>query len=906
MTRFGVPLTLMFVPLLLFPAAVCGLVIAGPMFQPQAGPSANIALVGGGNMPAVVTSLGIDSQSIHLNQYASIAAAIAAPNTSALVIADVPMGPSDISVLTTFLGFGGGILMLVGPSMTANGTGFQELGITANNNLGASKDQAGVVTRMMNTTHPIMNFDWASAPPTEKMTILPALSSSTEILLANDTGFGTGGAPLLVYTSAGLTGILVFTPWLTINSTAEEPQVNYETVLWPYFNYFLYSASVYLSGQSALTFPEWPFSPVPHFEQQLIIGLIVAVVGVTTVSSYRRMKHKSVAHPEVLTEMERAELLVKTGEITEWEEIGMHRQIGGFLIQLFITLILIIPRTILTVMIYPRYIMPFPQAAGWFSFSVNLFLGLWTVFDLGTAVALAKYFAEYRVSQPEEAVKYAQIFVWWQCLSGVVQITFIAFVGSIVFPHTYLAHLSYVFIAHSLFQFPGFTLLFLYAFQGMNRIDYFQISTILKYAIFDILGPYTVILAFRWWGAQNPIFGEGLAGAIGQAIGSYVSEYLTFAASMYMFKKLGFKASTLFRVDFKWDQIKRALKFGGKWTVGASMVPIVWFYQMLLISTNLLNWSALQGQYELAWNLAIMVSIVGLFMEGMLGGISESYSHGKKKLTEYYTAQALKYGGFFVFWLISSLAAVGARAILGAAGAEWAYAAVLLQFFLIFQILGFWSWLGDWVYAAAERTGLAAAVWVLEQAIRAVAMTYFVITQPTLSITWPIHFSVYLGGMPGIIIGYCIGLFCKDVVAWIVIRRKITKPKFYIWQSYVGPALAALANYAVLEMIAQSIWDGDLITSALIFFLGTIPSLYLFAFVSGITGSWDTKTLGEFKRAAGMVHIRGLGWMARRFYGSVALGARVSPLHNRFPIDVYDSAMIEAEELTREKKKLVI
>jgi hypothetical protein len=118
--------------------------------------------------------------------------------------------------------------------------------------------------------------------------------------------------------------------------------------------------------------------------------------------------------------------------------------------------------------------------------------------------------------------------------------------------------------------------------------------------------------------------------------------------------------------------------------------------------------------------------------------------------------------------------------------------------------------------------------------------------------------------------------------------------------------LAAVVNYVVLEMIAQYIWDGDIITSALLFFLGTIPSLYLFAFVSGITGTWDSNTLTEFKRGSQMVRIRGLGWLARRFYGSAALGARVSPLHNRFPIDIFEQAMIEAEELTREKKKLII
>jgi len=64
--------------------------------------------------------------------------------------------------------------------------------------------------------------------------------------------------------------------------------------------------------------------------------------------------------------------------------------------------------------------------------------------------------------------------------------------------------------------------------------------------------------------------------------------------------------------------------------------------------------------------------------------------------------------------------------------------------------------------------------------------------------------------------------------------------------------------------------------------------------------------MAEFKRASDMVRARGTGWLSRRFYGAVALGARISPLHNRFPIDIYDEAMKEAQEITREKKKLVI
>ncbi len=896
MNRALTPIVALVVGLLLIPAALTGIVLGGPYTQAQAGDQITVGFVGGDVTPSVRTALQLDENSIVLSEFDSVHEALS-DSIDTLVIVDTPLGTSDITELSTFLTAGGGLLILLGPEMMSNSTGFQELGITASNNLIGIGD-GNAVTRMVETEHPALNFDWSSAPPTRNMTRLPALTAESTILLANDTGFGTSGDPLLVETEVGLGKIFTYTPWLMSD---EDSQTNQQLVLWPYYNYFFYSASTYLAGEETYTYAEWTYSPVPHFNEQLIIGLIVIVLGITTGVSYTRMRRKSREDTEVLSEIERAELLVETEEeISEWEEVGMHRQIGGFLIQFFITLLIIIPRVVLTIMVYPVYILPFPQAAGWYSFSVNLFLGLWTVFDLGTSVALAKYFAEYRISKPEEAIKYAQIFVWFQCITGVVQISIVAFAGSILFPHTYLAHLSYVFIGHSLFQFPGFTLLFVHVFRGMNRIDYQQITQILYYAIFTVVIPYIPILIFRVWGASNPIFGEALGGAIGQAIGYYMGEWLTFVISIYLFKKLGFSATTLFRIDFRSEQVKKALKFGAKWTIGAAAVPLVWFYQMILISTNLLNWSALQGQYQLAWDLAIIVQVVGLFMEGMLGGISEAHSHAKKKLTALYNSLGLKWGAFFTFWLVSGLAAVGSRAILGAAGPEWAYAAELLGFFLVFQVIGFWSWLGDWVFAGAERPGLAASVWILEQVLRAIFMTFLVLTEPVI-------FGIYLGGMPGIITGYALALVVKDIAVWILVRRYIAAPKFYVWQSYIGPAIAALVNFFILEFIAQMIWvPGDMISSALIFFIAVVPSLYVFAFISGITGTWDKNTLSEFDRASKMVTMRGVGWLARRFYGAAALGARISPLHDRFPIDIYDEAMKEAKELTREKKQLVI
>ena len=45
--------------------------------------------------------------------------------------------------------------------------------------------------------------------------------------------------------------------------------------------------------------------------------------------------------------------------------------------------------------------------------------------------------------------------------------------------------------------------------------------------------------------------------------------------------------------------------------------------------------------------------------------------------------------------------------------------------------------------------------------------------------------------------------------------------------------------------------------------------------------------------------------MAWLIYQASALGALLSPLHGRFPLDLYERAQVEATELTNEKVPLL-
>jgi hypothetical protein len=94
-------------------------------------------------------------------------------------------------------------------------------------------------------------------------------------------------------------------------------------------------------------------------------------------------------------------------------------------------------------------------------------------------------------------------------------------------------------------------------------------------------------------------------------------------------------------------------------------------------------------------------------------------------------------------------------------------------------------------------------------------------------------------------------------------------------------------------------WQGDQISSILVLTIAIVPSYPLFAFFYGLFGGWDDSTLEEVRRAVELSTImKPFAWL---FWRSTAFGARISPLHNRFPITNRQAALDEAISLTGER-----
>ncbi|MFW9877347.1 MAG: oligosaccharide flippase family protein, partial [Candidatus Thorarchaeota archaeon] len=552
-----------------------------PTFGQSSNPK-NILLISKGNDELFVQSLRIDQCNFNISRVSD-----SEPITSigswidVVILFDVQFNSSKQQIISNFVDTGGAAIVFMGQNLHDNATLIDELGVIDNSIFKAlksknqDKNQEIMLSIVYNSSYSISkNIDWNSAPEMKinNMTIFSNITVSSLDPLAKkivdvyptskNLQIDLFRQPLIVERVKGNGKVILFSGWLETNA-------NLDFKVWPYFNYLLYGLIFESLDLTFQAFPLWPYSPVPHFLDQLIIGIIVIILAILAIALFVVVKKKSragidqqtievlkiKAEEEERKKLEEIEALEKRLEEQvdlkdDWEVIGVHRQLGGFLFTLILGLILVIPQLLVSNFIMPQFIQPYPQAAGWYNYAYNFFQIVWILFDFGTSFALAKYFAQHRVKNPEKAIHYIQIYVWWQIFTGIIQVSLIAFIGSFIFPYTNLAHMSWIFIVYSFVQYPGVFLVFMFTFQGMQRSDYYLILYIAWEVVFLLVGQVIFCYIGRIWGAANPIFGEALGAGIGYAIARCFDYWMTFIISILIFRKQGFSPKSCFRIDF--------------------------------------------------------------------------------------------------------------------------------------------------------------------------------------------------------------------------------------------------------------------------------------------------------------------------------------------------------------------
>jgi O-antigen/teichoic acid export membrane protein len=673
---------------------------------------------------------------------------------------------------------------------------------------------------------------------------------------------------------------------LTVSlSSGANPQIQE----WGYFNYLIYHLVEQAAGATPLSFADYPASPVPHAADRTVLFVFLGAELVFFYGAFVVVRRWSLKHPEALDSLvaDKSRFQVQE-ERTDWEKVGFHRPLSGLLVGMGIGILLFIPLIIYQNLILPQFILPSAQALGMWG-RVTQFFGLtWAVWDVGTSMASMKFLSQYRVTDPKRGYKYLQVFVWWQALSGAIQVALVVALTSTGLVRTPYALFAWSIVVHSLIQIPGFYGVFRSTLNALQRNDYARYIDAAGTIALPILAQLALVPIFYAWGKANPALGASMGGVLGLGAAAYAIELSNFLLGLWLYKRIGYKTSVLFMAHFDWGIIKDTFRFGffemlGGMTVAAGGALEIWVTQ-----NGLVNYSETWGNWILAGNFLLAFTVSTNLFDGVMPAISEALSSGYKKLCQYYSVQSYKWGAIASAALAAILLVVAPKFIIGSSGVEFQRAAVLAIPLTIFGSIQFLSWLGDALFLGANRPFLRAIMVLGEQTIRIGLMVVLLA-----------RFQI-----EALIIAYFVGILARGIVAYFVANKYCFPQRFYFWQSLAAPVIAAGLHYLFLSLIAKFVWQGDDISSIALFFIGLVPAMPVFFFFYALAGGWDDAGLEEVIEASNMTgFLRPVVNIV--FVLPSKWGARISPLHNRFPITNREAAMAEARSLTEEKVKLV-
>ncbi len=716
----------------------------------------------------------------------------------------------DPAALAAQVHDGAGLVLILGPDINAADAGTL-LGTPVT--LAPASEALSLDRAHMEPTGPLVSeILWNSAPQVRERS---ALTGAALAPLA--AGFGIGEL-VLGRMTVGQGTAYVLTPFLA--------DANPQFQQWAYFNYLIYHLVAAAAGESPLSFADYPNSPVPHAAERAAIFALLGLILATVAGAFLLVRRYSLRHPEAIDSLVSDRTRYATREAgTDWEEVGFHRPLGGFLLALMVGLVLFVPLIIYQNLILPVYVLPSAQALGIWGRVTQFFNVAWLFFDMGTSAAFIKFMAEYRVKDPRKGIMFGQVFVWWQALSGAIQIALVIALASTVAPHSAYALYAWSIILHSFIQIPGFYQIFRHALTGLQRFDYAQILDLALQVALPMVTQIPIVLLMVAWGRGHPVFGSAMGGLLGLGLAAYATELLTFLIGWLLYRRLGYRVRVLFLAHFDREVIKRSFGFGVFEMLGSLAWAGGQAAEIAITQTRLANYTEIWGNWMVAQNFVFGFNVLATLFNNVMPSISEAISHGRKLLSQYYATQSYRWGGMISAFIGAVLLAVADRFILGASGPEFVRAASYAVPLILWGAIQYPSWVGDNVQLAANRPYLKTALVAGEQVLR-VVLALLLLERLQIN---------------ALIIAYFVGLLSKDFVGYVINHRICFPQRFYPWQSLIAPLLAGAAHYAVLRWLGGLLWHGDQISSVLIFFIGILLSFPLFAFLYALLrrlGRW--------------------------------------------------------------------
>ncbi len=712
--------------------------------------------------------------------------------------------------------------------------------------------------------------NWSSAPP------LAARTTISNPNLLQSIALTTVGDPV----AQRLRGrerfqVMIVDAWLEHPSNAAWQQ-------WPYYNYIIYRLIAEAGGATrALSFAQYPLSPVPHDATRLLFTIAGAALLFLTLSIFFLARRTLFLRPQLLDGPYRA----ARPPAGDWERVGFHRPLAGFLYAMAAGAFLFIPLALYQVYLLPEVLLPWPQTLEFWELSAQWLAGAWLLFDLGAGVAMVRRFAELRIYTPREGFRYVQAYFWWQLLSGAARLVIVGLLAVTVFPQTTLAHLAFYFLVHACTQFPGFLRIFGLFFRAVQRLDHEQRIHFTLWLTGPLFSGAT-ILWLRQWGAAQPAVGEALGGMIGLGVGLYLAEVVAFGVGLILYRQLGYRLRPVLAPSFDWRILGSLFAFGAKLAFGDIATAAGYLAQGALIAV-LVDVAIWRQSWLLISSVAALYTLLGSGLyDGLMPALVETYTQGYISLSRYYISQAFRYGLWFSILTLALLAAIGDRFLLGILGASAAPAVIWVIPALFVGLFEWPVWLANRTLEAANRPGVRSWVMVGAQGVRLVLV--FLFTR-----AW---------GIPGLLWALLLSAMLHGLVAWLWVGRLVLRPRVYLWQTLIAPVGAGVLVYNILRLAGDLWWQPEPAASLWLTLGAFVVTLPCYALLTGLLGGWDDNGLEELRRATRLSGLgQPIGWLVLR---CVTLGARVSPLHNAFVMPLSGMAEEEAHALTLRRKPL--
>lgn len=704
---------------------------------------------------------------------------------------------------------------------------------------------------------------WNSAPEIQARSVI----SNPNLLLPVVTT--VSGQPL-IQRGRGRERYQVFVvgPWFA------DP-TNAPWVEWPYFDYLMYRLVAEAAAVSRpIAFADYPRAPVPQGPLRRTfngIGIAILMLCLLVLFFSRR---EFFLHPE-RWQAWRFPLQVHP---VGWHSVGFHRPLAGLLLLLGIAPLLLIPWLIFGLQLLPQVLLPWQQTRNFWE-QTGQWLGvLWLVFDAGVDVAAVWYFTAWRGRNPKEGFRYLQLYIWWQIVSGAVQVILVLGAVHFVLLRTTLAHLAFYILARILLQFPGFLMVFRIFFRAEQRFDYVQ-----RLVVVQLMGTMglQLLLVLLQRTFLPTVFNLDASSATVLSLGLalYLAEWLTFGMGLWWYQRSGYSLYALFMPAFDWGIVTRALHYGLRWVGG----PLVGALTALLQGQWLAQWLPNVEGFQAAWpTLAYLLAAFGLLQiglyESLMPTLVEAITQEARTLVRYYTGQALRYGLWTALPILAVMALIGERLDAGWLEGRYTGLAPFLGLLLTWAALQAPARTAERLLEAEGRPGLRSLVLIVEQVARLVLI-------PLLTPRW-----AFMGFWAALMLGLALRTGC----GWLLVRR--WRVKFNLWQMVIAPAGAALIIYNVGEVLQSFISVTAAPVAQVLWFVLLLLLLPLYGFLTGLLGGWDDGGLEELRQA---LRLSDLGWpFAALLWGMVTLGARFSPLHGAFPMALYVQAREEAQALS--------